>query len=258
MIAIDRKKAAAPARLLADGAAHLAAVIRPRATAVPPTLKSVDFDRAIYASDEVRKVLWALQGGKCCFCEKQVEIQYATVEHFRPKTAAVDAAGSKRLGYWWLAYEFRNLYLACPNCNNAKREEFPLAAGAEALAEPAKPWDVDVPEDALLLDPGVDDPEQHLEWVFLPGIGPVPSGKDERGRASVEVLRLNARDELAQLRANIYRRLVQPLISCYRGALASGDQRMQSEFVDCARMMAERETPFAGMVRSMLRQAGIL
>lgn len=56
----------------------------------------------------------AIYHGKCAYCETLVEQLH--VEHFRPK----------RGGYYWLAYSWDNLLLACPICNTSKKNGFPI------------------------------------------------------------------------------------------------------------------------------------
>ena len=47
------------------------------------------------------------------------------VEHFRPK-AEVKEAGENHQGYWWLAYSWENLLIACKTCNQEyKRIKIP-------------------------------------------------------------------------------------------------------------------------------------
>nr|WP_239015299.1 AAA family ATPase [Archangium violaceum] len=68
--------------------------------------------------------------GKCAFCESQLaHISYGDVEHFRPKAGWRQEEGGPlgRPGYYWLAYEWTNLFLACTLCNQQfKRNLFPL------------------------------------------------------------------------------------------------------------------------------------
>jgi uncharacterized protein (TIGR02646 family) len=73
-----------------------------------------------------------MQEGKCCFCEREYECKWSTVEHFRPKTVANRGDGIVDVGYWWLAYDFANLYFACQNCNSPKKDHFPLVDGTVA------------------------------------------------------------------------------------------------------------------------------
>lgn len=66
-----------------------------------------------YKTDDIRKKLEPLYNSKCAFCEQKVE-QYH-IEHFRPKQI-----------YYWLAYSWDNLLLACHYCNNYKGINFDI------------------------------------------------------------------------------------------------------------------------------------
>lgn len=255
MIRYRRHEVAAPPALLAKGRDRLQRIIRPKATSRPPSLTSEDFEKALYGSAEVRKALWILQHRKCCFCEKKIEIKYSWVEHFRPKTRAFDLEGRSRAGYWWLGYIFENLYLACAICNNVKRDRFPLEPGARPLEAEALPWAAAEPEAALLIDPGYEDPEEHLAWVYYEGRLRV-IGLDERGKATVEVTKLD-RDELLELRVEHFETFLRPLLERWRAAGGDLEAPAGREVLDSARLAAAPAAPFAGMARFFLRQAGI-
>jgi len=258
MIRIDRSRAAAPKALLQDGPAHLASTIEPLAAS--GRLRSTDFDRGIYCSDEVRLRLRDMQHHKCCFCERPSEDKHATVEHFRPKAEASDdvrGKGTKRPGYWWLAYEFKNLYFCCKNCNTPKSTFFPLEPGAAPLPLRALPWAT--PERAVLLDPGFDDPEQHITWRWMgPKHGYVPVGVTERGKQTIRAVELDQRDTLKQLRANYYERHIAPVIKRHREAKSRGDTAAADEARRDAQRLADPRAEFAGMARYVLRRAGLL
>ena len=91
----------------------------------------LSFDRGIYGADEVKAVLRAAQHDKCCFCEAKVSpVAFGDVEHFRPKAAVRQSVNDPeiRRGYYWLAYTWNNLFLACEVCNRKyKSTLFPLA-----------------------------------------------------------------------------------------------------------------------------------
>jgi len=69
-----------------------------------------------YKLDDIRLALIAVYKHKCAFCEQKVE-QYH-VEHYRPKKI-----------YYWLAFSWDNLIMACPNCNGPKGTNFDLGTG---------------------------------------------------------------------------------------------------------------------------------
>ena len=90
--------------------------------------KTFTFDDALYGHASVKQALIAAQHGKCCFCERKIGAE-GDVEHFRPKASFCQGERSplERPGYYWLAYEWDNLLLACPICNQRfKRNYFPL------------------------------------------------------------------------------------------------------------------------------------
>lgn len=66
-----------------------------------------------YKTDDIREKLVSIYNHKCAFCEQKVE-QY-NIEHFRPKKI-----------YYWLAYSWDNLILACHYCNNYKGIDFEI------------------------------------------------------------------------------------------------------------------------------------
>ena len=118
--------------------------------------------------------LMAAFNGKCAFCEARIDAnQPGDVEHFRPKGAVHEDDGSaasfvtqggaktSHPGYFWLAYEWSNLLIACKICNSSgKRNFFPLArADARALA----PSKMDA-EEPLFINPREIDPAPHLRF----------------------------------------------------------------------------------------------
>jgi uncharacterized protein (TIGR02646 family) len=162
--------------------------------------QSFDFDASIFASDEVRTALTELFRGKCAYCEQPLPASALVVDHFRPRAGAVGLDGSFSLEhYWWLAYEWANLYASCPECSLLKGLRFPVEG--ERQSRRREPTDR-----ALLLDPCTDDPEQHL--VFLDD-GRVAT-LDERGRVTIEVLGLNRSSLVAARLAALHELRTEP------------------------------------------------
>ncbi len=69
-----------------------------------------------YKFDDVKNKLSLIYHNKCAFCEQRIE-QYH-VEHYRPKKGEG--------AYYWLAFSWDNLLLACPNCNTNKGTNFDI------------------------------------------------------------------------------------------------------------------------------------
>lgn len=85
--------------------------------------KSDAFDR-LWSNLEVKSFLYESQHRKCCYCERNRDQKELDVEHFRPKSQVKEAKNHS--GYWWLAYNWENLLLACKMCNQKKSSKFPL------------------------------------------------------------------------------------------------------------------------------------
>ncbi len=159
--------------------------------------------------------------GKCAFCEAPIaDYQRGDLDHFRPKAGItdendrpiwlLDEQGHSRLdaegrriahpGYYWLAYDWRNLLPSCVICNQpavisgrkvGKHSRFPVE-GRHAQ----KPREV-AAEQPLLIHPASgrldDDPDRHLVVDSRTG---VIGHHTDRGRKCIEIFALNLRDQL--------------------------------------------------------------
>jgi uncharacterized protein (TIGR02646 family) len=147
--------------------------------------KKFEFDSSIYRHKSVKDVLIQDQYGKCCYCECRVR-EKGDVEHFRPKSSVQQAKGSliERPGYYWLAYDWNNLYLSCSVCNRThKQNYFPLQDSATRVTHHQQNIET---EKLLLIDPGKDNPEDH---IFFRGASVYEITAS--GRSTIEVLQLN-------------------------------------------------------------------
>ena len=91
-----------------------------------------------------------------------------------------------------------------------------------------------------------------------PKHGYVPVGVTERGKQTIRALELDQRDTLKRIRARYYERHVAPVIKRYRSAKRRGDTAAATEARDHALRLAEPDAEYVGMVRFVLRKAGIL
>jgi len=155
------------------------------------------FDTNIYGHAKVKRALVEMHHGKCCYCESYVRhITPGTIDHYRPKAASQQSAGSSliRPGYYWLAYEWENLLFACPECNQTKRNRFPIR---DATRRALSHLDSLAQEDALLINPAEDNPAELIsfreEFAF-------PVDDNLRGHTTIEVLELNDRKDLVDRR----------------------------------------------------------
>ncbi len=146
---------------------------------------------------------------KCAYCEGLYSAgSYMDVEHYRPKakvthdnkrhnTVKIPGDGDGKVdhpGYYWLAYDWQNLLLACRKCNagNGKMNQFPID-GTRA----SKPEDNLEAEEPLLLNPYTDkNPQDHFTLSKLEG---VLKGTTAKGKKTIQITDLN-RDELRTAR----------------------------------------------------------
>jgi uncharacterized protein (TIGR02646 family) len=156
-----------------------------------------DFDSSIYAAREVKDALRDAQRNKCAFCESFIRhISYGDVEHFRPKGGYKQRETDelKRPGYYWLAYEWTNLFYACQLCNQQfKRNLFPLKDGRRRARSHTHQL---VKEEPLLVDPSRLDPADFIEFREERAHA---IGGCQEGEITIAVLGLN-RPELMEAR----------------------------------------------------------
>lgn len=151
--------------------------------------KTFSFDSNIYAHESVKQALIKAQHGKCCFCERLIGTD-GDVEHFRPKQAYKQSIGErlKRPGYYWLAYEWDNLYLACPGCNQRHKQNlFPLQNPSQRAL---RHHDSINDEQPLFINPGTENPEQLIG--FRGEIAYAIDGH-RKGQTTLDALKLNQR-----------------------------------------------------------------
>jgi uncharacterized protein (TIGR02646 family) len=135
----------------------------------------------VYSSPEVKEALIKLFNNKCAYCESIITNHPGEVEHFRPKNQVKDSDKQiEKPGYYWLAADWKNLYLSCIDCNRrryhavpeqlkkvmlGKLDQFPLK-------DKTKRWKnykdeierIADEKERLLIDPCKDDPETILGY----------------------------------------------------------------------------------------------
>jgi len=170
----------------------------------------------LYARKAIKEIYFASKDapfyGRCAYCETPIaDNQYIQVEHFRPKAGIKDENGNvvnlkdssgletdiPHHGYYWLAYDWRNLLPSCAICNQPKSTIFPVIGNhAQSVGE-------EVNESFLLINPisdlDEDNPENHLAVDSETGIMYALNGS-LRGRMCIKLFKLNERDQLVDER----------------------------------------------------------
>lgn len=181
-----------PKTLASDEVRDFAAVLKRRVDN-GDVLQSDDFKSAYWQKKDIKKALFTMHSGKCCYCErKRDETRETDVEHFRPKAGVID--DPHHPGYWWQAYDWNNYFYSCKKCNQGhKINQFPLMAGSPRAHTPT---DNLANERPFLINSEKENPEDFItfEWsraygVFVKAIG--LDDEDGRGDRTIKITGLN-------------------------------------------------------------------
>lgn len=140
----------------------------------------IDDEASLYK--ELRDWLLAKSHGKCWFSEAKDLYSHWDVEHYRPKKKAKDSDGHACSGYWWLAFDWKNLRI-CGNVGNRKKGTyFPLQPGCIRATASCRTIDDEVPE---LLDPADPNDPSLIDFDEEGRIRASPAAVTEWDRARV-------------------------------------------------------------------------
>jgi uncharacterized protein (TIGR02646 family) len=221
------------------------------------------FSFKVYRRPDVRDALSTLFHGKCAYCESVIgTTQAGDIDHFRPKTSVVE--NPDHPGYWWLVNTWENMLIACIDCNRPRRQAGPTKIGmsgkgnrfpiADESKRAFKPGNEQF-EERLLLDPTVDNPEEH--FVYSED-GIVVSDKTP-GITTISVLGLN-RQSLVTARENAamsVRKQIENYEFLERRFIEDrDDMEIQERLIEQMRVLnrlAEASQEYAGLKRQLIR-----
>lgn len=214
--------------------------------------KTFAFDSKIYGHPNIKKQLIDDQFGKCAFCEQNiVSVSYGDVEHFRPKGgySQNDRDALHYASYYWLAYDWNNLVLACQICNQRyKKNLFPLL---KVEKRALNHHDDIKKEKPFFVNPIEENPKFLIKFV-----GATATGIDRRhrGKKTIDALSLNRRgrrgiSELFELR-NDYYELVNNTYIISRALPGNGITQLQIDAaVEKMREFRSGKKQFSAVVR---------
>jgi len=221
---------------------------------------AADIDPKLYKRGR-KLVLDLLLFGKCAYCEVKVTADqiFGDVDHFRPKTRVRDKDDNlvaDHRGYFWLAYDWLNLFPSCIMCNRphndaegkstGKWDRFPLEDESKRARTRTDQLSAEKP---LLLNPFEDDPAQHL--AFDPDLGTV-SGTTDRGRETIRVLDLN-REGLIDLRRQLARAATDNYNEYLRAVQSNNEAEKKSRDVD-VKGYKKGALPFSAIARTAMER----
>jgi hypothetical protein len=165
-------------------------------------LEVIDFNKYIdednynsrYKLDDIKVILSDIYCHKCAFCEQRIEQVH--VEHYRPKKENEKQDDSH--GYYWLAFSWDNLLIACPTCNTFKSSHFKIKNSRVVFdnkEENIKNINslsslYDIIEQPLMVNPEVTEPIGYLIFSQDGKIG----SEDERFQYTIETCHLDRTD----------------------------------------------------------------
>ncbi|MEK0336613.1 MAG: hypothetical protein QQN41_04165 [Nitrosopumilus sp.] len=217
-------------------------------------LTNDDIDDSVWKTQEVKNALFASQKRKCCFCEnKRAKKREFDGEHFRPKLGVTEEP--EHLGYWWLAYEWNNIFYACKPCNQEfKKNQFPIT-GERAFNKDDSLQN----EQPLLIHPTDENPEEFIgfDWQMAYGKLVKATGIDDnnRGNETIRITGLN-RLELMEERAESVTLLEDAAYLMEYYSRNKGETIIQ-RYGEKIRELTSSNRRFAGFNRAFFRARGL-
>ena len=171
-------------------------------------------------------------GGCCAYCERRTaskpepnseNVSSGLIGRHRPRMLAQDEKGNTDLlSYIWLTYDWENLIWICDTCARNKSNNFFVRnSRGQPFMSIIELREV---EHERLIDPGFDDPEQHLSFQIDGQV----EALTELGRDTIDLLDL-ASPELTVHRRVAIRRVALAIVS---GAVGSDGQVLTVEEFD--------------------------
>jgi uncharacterized protein (TIGR02646 family) len=247
------RKGAAPSRLISVGGAATVN-LKKDYDAAPNDFRNgtrkLKFNDSIFRHNSVRDKLIASQHGKCCYCEVKIPVPYALqhVEHYRPKSRSRQSRTAAPVipGYYWLAYEWTNLFLCCGFCNSSnKGDQFPLAN--EALRARDHHDRISRESPLILCPSGPDDPEPHIEFHEE-----IPKGITPEGRTTIQCLGLDSPKHEPRLDALGRLRKLRNEIIVLKTSSGAGLRKMIRERRAALVIAKRASSPYCAMARQFL------
>jgi len=170
---------------------------------IPEDQRSAFINQNSRVWQRLKPELERISHNKCWYCEtKNIRTDFH-VDHHRPKNKLKNEnLVEEKEGYWWLAFDYRNLRLACSYCNclhtgadgitRGKSDRFPLLSGSCRACSPDSNIDDEMP---LLLDPtNCSDPS--MLWFIDDGRASPSFSEDDgvpylRAVSTIDILNLN-------------------------------------------------------------------
>lgn len=201
-------------------------------------VRDFNFSRDIYACDEIIYSLLNIQNYKCCYCEKRLSDRGdGDVEHFRPKGGYKQNhhTALKKPGYYWLAYDWDNLFFSCPICNQRKKGNlFPLKEPNKRALNHSH--DI-CNEHPLLVHVSNEDPADHIIFREEYAVGTT-----DKGKKTIEIFDLN-KESLLEDRLGVFNNINSLMVLISNGLQVEESKAKLKNLISS-------NAKFLGMIRS--------
>lgn len=204
----------------------------------------------LWSAPEVKDFLYESQHRKCCYCERNRDKKEFDVEHFRPK-GKVKEAEKTHPGYWWLAYDWENLLIACKTCNQKKSTHFPLKDEEKRAYLEDADLGKEVP---ILINPLKENPELFIDYDLRETKPMVKAiGRCERGEKTVN--KLTGINDRNVMEGRAYKLKDYQLI---RLLFQNGGNELYSAAIERMRKYVSPTSEFSGFAKFYFRKEGCL
>jgi len=210
---------------------------------------------------ELKKHFCDVRHRKCWYSESVNDFAHCHIDHFRPKSRALDEDGNDQGGYWWLAFNWTNYRYSAPAGNIRKRDYFHVNLNKANL-----PHDAIEQEDIRFLDPTEPGDPEKLKFNSTGFISPKSTNVTDRDyiQAEYTIRRMNLNMEglvegrrdkyrkAARIIRHIERLLVQQRIK-HDMARHQTIKAKQKELLE----LASKFSPYSAAVKYCLKESGL-
>lgn len=205
-------------------------------------------------NETITPIIAAIFKFKCAYCESHVKLLSSSdnIDYFRPRR---DAKGSNDEyapdHYWWLSYEWKNIYYACQDCIRFRETSFPVAGKRAPIKTP---YDKIITEEMnLLVDPCNEFPEEHItfnisgEAVQCSARGNITIHLFQLNRSNLKAARLESVAKLNEVTAQFERAASNDKLSLEKRQLAIALLQEQLDTIT-----KDTDQPYLGFKRACL------
>jgi len=207
---------------------------------------------------------------KCVYCESSYAgVSDGDIEHFRPK-GQVFGKVPPNPGYYWLANAWNNLFMSCMHCNQVRKhkiyneelvrtqgklDQFPLIGNnANRVIDDINDVAAEEPF-RLLLNPCIDNPEDHLEYSED---ALIKSGTD-KGNKSIEVYALQRQFLVVERQKQLdfiftHIELTKDTLNLFNANQDQAHKHMLDKQLNALKKLTDEKEPYAGMARYFVRR----